>query len=94
MASMTSGSDIAGVRSECGLGWQLLLTGAGDFTQKDTLRAVEVQNGVLVAAGSPLEFSGPITALWPTREGNAAVAVSKNLTTKKYEAFTISVTCR
>ena len=93
-ASMTSGSDIASVHSECGSGSQLLVSGAGDFTEKDTLRAVEVQNGVLVTAGSPLEFNGPITALWTAREGNAAVAVSKNLTTGKYEAFTVSITCR
>jgi len=93
-ASMTSGSDIASVHSECGSGSQLLVSGAGDFTEKDTLRGMEAQNGVLVAAGTPLEFNGPITALWTAREGNAAVAVSKNLTTEKYEAFTVSITCR
>lgn len=91
---VSAGSDIASVHSECGSGLQLLVSGAGDFTEKDTLRAAEAQNGVLVTADSPLEFNGPITALWTTREGNAAVAVSKNLTTGKYEAFTVSITCR
>lgn len=90
----SSGSDIASVRSECGSGTQVLMTGAGDFTQKDTLRAMDAQNGALVPAASPLEFNGPITALWTAREGKAVTAVSKTLSTGRYEAFVISVTCR
>ena len=93
-SGLGSGSDIAAVRSECGSGVQILLSGAGDFTQKDILGARDLQNGTLVPAGSALEFNGPITALWTARDGNSAIAVSKNLVSGKYEAFTISVTCR
>jgi len=89
-----AGSDIASVRDECGSGEQVLATGAGDFTQRDTLQAMDEQSGRLAPETSPLEFNGPITALWTAHDGKAAIAVSKNLTTGRYEAFIISVTCR
>ena len=90
----TSGSDVASIRSECGSGTQVLLTGAGDYTQRDTVRSMDEENGALAQAASPIEFAGPITALWAAREGRAATVVSKNLSTGRYEAFVISVSCR
>ena len=73
----------------------MLMTGAGDFTQRDSLQLMDAPSGALAAAATaPIEFSGPITALWTARDGKIATAVSKNLSTGKYEAFTISVTCR
>lgn len=89
-----SGSDIASLRTECGSGTQVLMTGGGDFTEKDTLRAMDWQGPTLAPAASPVEFSGPITALWTTRDGKAATAVSKSLSTARYEAFIISINCR
>lgn len=88
------GSDLVGVRSECGHNWQALFSGAGDYTQSDSVRAGEVEGSTVVPVSPPLDFGGPITALWTAADGNAAIAVCKNLSTGRYEAFSISVSCR
>jgi hypothetical protein len=43
------------------------------------------------AVSEPAEFPGPITALWPATDG--ALAVARNLTTKNYAAYALSVDC-
>ena len=43
------------------------------------------------AAGPALEFSGPITALWSA--GNSATAVSRDLQTGRYAAYSLAPTC-
>ncbi|HVZ18995.1 MAG TPA: hypothetical protein VG897_17900, partial [Terriglobales bacterium] len=85
------GSDIAAVKSGCGGGTQLLVTSAVDDTSTDSLRAFEIpdRNPVQVSAGT--DFSGPITALWT--HGESVTAVSHNLRTGSYEAYSVSVTC-
>ena len=87
------GSDLAGVKTECGSGWQVLATRAGNRTQADAVQAYEMAGREPVPAGAPAEFSGPITSLWTTAEGSSAVAVSRNLETGKYEAFSLSIAC-
>jgi hypothetical protein len=85
------GSDIAGVRGACGSGWNLLATSSrGKF---DSLRAFEIPDREPVAISQPVEFPGPITALWTETSGNTAIAVSRDLETGNYEAFRLSFTC-
>jgi hypothetical protein len=86
------GSDIASVRSGCGLGWQVLVTGLGD-SAGETVRAFEIADREPVAASQPVEFSGGITALWADSDGTSAIAVSHNSETGKYEAYRLSITC-
>jgi hypothetical protein len=86
------GSDIASVRSGCGLGWQVLVTGNGDGAV-ETVRAFEIADREPVAASQPVEFSGGITALWADSDGTSAIAVSRNSETGKYEAYRLSITC-
>jgi hypothetical protein len=97
-AGVPSGSDIATIKSGCGTaGWQLLLSGSGDSTQSDTLRAADFSSGAPVLVGAPLEFDGPITALWTADDGVSAVAIVRNASggaDEDYEAFSISVACR
>lgn len=87
------GSDLAGVRSDCAPGPLVLTTRAGDSTRPDAVQAYEMSAGEAVEAGPSAEFAGPLLSLWTTAEGNAASAVSRNLRTKQYEAFTLSVVC-
>ena len=87
------GSDVAGIASDCGSGWQVLATRATDRTLPDSLRAYEIVNRDAVEAAPALEFAGPITALWSAADGRSATAISHNLKTGDYEAFSVSAVC-
>jgi len=87
------GSDLAGITSDCGSGWQVLATRAGDSTLPDSLAAYEIMNRDAVEAGLPLEFAGPITALWSAADGRSATVIAHHLRTGDYEAFSISAVC-
>ena len=92
--SGSAGSDIAGVKSGCGSGWQALITATGDQSRSDTIHAFEIAGGTLMAVGTPLEFPGAVTALWTRSDGSAANAVIRNLKNGRYEANLISIDCR
>lgn len=87
------GSEIVSVGTGCGAAWQVLATRPGDWTEPDAIQAYEILDRQAVAVGQPLEFAGPVTALWPTVDGKSAHAVVRNLKTGKYEAFNITITC-
>jgi len=86
------GSELVGIKTKCRGGWQLLATGAGDWTQPDLLQAYEVQAGVATPVASPAEFPGPIISLGSSSDGSA-IAVVANLMTGRYEAYRVSVYC-
>ncbi len=88
-----AGSEMAGLKSDCGSGWQLLGTKTGDWTVGDAIQAYEISVDQAMAVGQPLEFDGPVTALWPSASGQVTNAVVHNLKTGKYEAYGISITC-
>lgn len=87
------GSDIAGMATNCGHGWQLLVTGAGDWTVPDTIQAFEFPDRQPVAVSSAVNFSGPVTALWSAGDSSAAIAVARNLKTGMYEAYSLTLSC-
>lgn len=86
------GSDIASLRSGCGSGWQILATGAG-AGRNDVVQAYETPGRQPVAASTPLEVSGWVTALWTGSDGSSVVAVVHNSETGRYEAFRLTLTC-
>jgi len=86
------GSDIASVHNPCGTDWAILTDSPGDG-QNENLRAFDVADRELLAAGQPMQFSGPISALWAEANGNNAIAVARNRETGDYEAFRLSFTC-
>jgi hypothetical protein len=85
-------SEIAGVRSGCGSGQQILASGSGDG-RSDTVRAFEVIGREFVTVSAGLELNGSITALWAESGGANAVIVEQNLETGRYEAFRLTLTC-
>ena len=96
------GSDLAAVRSSCGTGTQLLISGEGESegprasdrdASRDHLRAFEIADREPVAVSPALEFEGTITALWPDAGGTSALAVVKREDTGWYEASRITVSC-
>jgi hypothetical protein len=95
------GSEIAGVYSGCGSGWQLLVTGTGDWTKPDEIQAIDIKDRRAQTVSDPMEFPGPVTVLrTPGRRAgeNAAaqgqaLAVDRNLQTGRYEAYLLSIAC-
>lgn len=88
------GDDIVSIGSGCGSEWEILVSGTGDWTERDHLQAYGTTHSASpLAISDPLEFPGPIMALWPSLDGKAARVVSKNLQTGMYEASVVTVSC-
>jgi hypothetical protein len=91
------GDDIASIKPSCGAGWQILVTGKGDWTESDRIRVYGISFGNNSATAKPegqaLEFPGPILAMWQADDERSARVVSKNLQTGMYEASIVTVTC-
>ena len=94
------GSDLAAVRSGCGAGTQLLVSGDAQRApdhDRDTLRAFEIPDRDPVTVSSALEFDGTITALWPDASGTSALVVvhvhRNNEDSGWYEASRITISC-
>ena len=93
-ATLTSdwGSDLAALKTGCLSGSQLLVTEAGDDTASDSLRAFDILDREPILVSAPLEFPGPITALW-SHDPSSAMAIAHNLRTGQHEAYSVSITC-
>jgi len=95
------GSEIASVYSGCGSGWQVLVTGKGDWTTPDAIQAFDLKDRRARSVSAAMEFPGPIVALHTPETRTAdnaaanarAVAVARNLQTGRYEAYQLSITC-
>lgn len=70
----------------------MLSTGSGDWTVRDFIQAYEDKNQ-REAIAQPIQFPGPILALWTSEDGKSARVVSRNLQTGAYEASIVSVSC-
>ena len=87
------GDDIVSIQAECDPGPHVLVTGTGDWTKPDSLQLYEMDADHATPVGQPLQFSGPITALWPSDDGKSARVVSRDLATGEYEASIVTVVC-
>ncbi len=70
-----------------------LVTGDGDWTHPDVIRAYEKDGQDYRASSSPLQFVGPVISLTSVGSQNAARAVVHNLETGNYEAYLVTATC-
>jgi hypothetical protein len=83
------GSDFVALAG-CG-GRHILATAAGDQRSADSVTLFDVVNRVPAAVSDPLEFSGPVMALWSA--GDGALAVIRDLSTGKYAAYNLALDC-
>ena len=83
------GSDFVALAG-CG-GRHVLASSAGDQHAADSVTLYDLVNRAPVRVSDPLEFPGPVTALWPAGEG--ALAVIRNLSTGKYAAYNLALDC-
>jgi hypothetical protein len=78
----------------CGGSNEFLATGAGDYTQRDSVQVFETESSGAGALSRELDFPGPITALHAGQSVQGAPrAVVRNLTTGNYEAYRLSFSC-
>jgi hypothetical protein len=87
------GSDLAAASNTCGGAPYVVAAGASAPDQPDTVRAYQLSGRKMTQLSEPLEFPGPVTALWTQPDGAAVLAVSKNLKTGDYEASNVALTC-
>ncbi|HKQ89010.1 MAG TPA: hypothetical protein VJS43_19800 [Candidatus Acidoferrales bacterium] len=91
-----SGGDAVSITLQCRFHPIALATGGGDWTQPDFIQAYELRTtggDAPVPSGSPINFSGPVIAIWPGNEPGVARAVIRNLQTGNYEAYVVTATC-
>jgi hypothetical protein len=86
------GSDIAGTDARCGSGFQVLATQPGEAVDGDAVQAFAVSTRGATPITPPVEFPGPVTALWSFSNGSA-LAISRNADTGRYAAYTLTVSC-
>jgi hypothetical protein len=86
------GSDIAGTQASCGGGSQVLATRPGDAGEADAVQAFAIVNRAAAPLTAPVEFAGPVTALWPS-SATSALAVARDSLTGRYAAYVITVVC-
>jgi hypothetical protein len=82
------GSDIAAIDTGCGR--RLLASGAGE---PDAIQAYDVTASGAAAAGDPLTFAGPVTALWQSENPAEAVAVARHPESGRYAAYSLAIAC-
>jgi len=87
------GSDIAALRSSCGAGWQLLVTGESDGTSPDMLQAFEIRNREATAVSEKMVINGAVKALWPAPDSAYALAVVRDAGKESYAAYSITLAC-
>lgn len=88
------GSNLAAVHSNCGSGWQTLVSAPTDSVRPDSVQAVEVLGREALPVSAPLDLAGPVQALWTSGNNSETVnGVLQSTSTGQYEAFTLSVNC-
>jgi hypothetical protein len=65
----------------------IIATGPGDRGSTDFLALYDVVNRAPVRLSDPTEFPGPVIALWP------GIAITHNLSTQRYDAFSLTMDC-
>ena len=82
------GSDFAMIAA---CGGRHIAAAAGDAASSDSIALFELAGRTPVRVSEAIEFPGRVTAVWPAGEG--AVAVTRNLFTGKYAAYSLTLDC-
>jgi hypothetical protein len=86
------GSEITALDGRCGTASPVLATRPGDGSEPDAVQAFALAGGAAVPLTAPVTFAGPVTALWPAG-ASSALAVARDLSTGKYGAYVLTVSC-
>ncbi len=85
------GSDFAVIRSECGTGVQVLVSGTGAATTEDSLRAYEIAGREAVAVSAPLPVEGTVMAIHADRRTmrSSATVIVRRDAPVRYEVWDV-----
>lgn len=87
------GSDFAVLRSGCGSGAQVLVSGSGAAAAGDSLRAWEIVGREAVPVSAPLSIDGTVLAIQGTPDGTAATVIVRREAPTRYEVWNASALC-
>jgi hypothetical protein len=92
------GSDFAMLRSGCGSGAQVLVSGSGAAATGDNLRAWEIVGREAIAVSAPISIEGTVTAIQGTTtqgtgDGNTATVIVRQEAPTRYEVWNASALC-
>ena len=90
------GGQVEHLRADCGgekSFW--LVTGTGDDTEPDFIQLIpdDSQKQNLKRGGNQVSLPGPVIALRVSADRLAATAIVRNLVTRNYEAYRLSISC-
>ncbi|MBS1802443.1 MAG: hypothetical protein JST28_03715 [Acidobacteria bacterium] len=85
------GSDFAVVRSGCGAGTQVIVSGSGEAAS-DNLRAFAIPALDAIPESNGLAMDGTVTALWTAQDGKSAFAVVRS-ESGDYEVDRVTASC-
>jgi hypothetical protein len=84
------GTDFVAIQNGCAAN-RIAAASPSYGDSSDSIALYDVINNAPVHLSDPAELPGPVTALWPVRDG--ALAVVRNISTGRYEAYSIAVDC-
>jgi hypothetical protein len=87
------GGDFAVIRSECGTGVQVLVSGTGAAAMEDSLRAYEIAGRETVAVSAPLPLEGTVMSIHTTKDGTSATVIVRRDMPVRYEVWNGSALC-
>lgn len=87
------GSDFAVIRSECGTGVQVLVSGSGSAASGDSLRAYELVGREAIAVSASLPVEGAVVAIHAGQDGRGATVVVRRDAPLRYEVWDASALC-
>ncbi len=87
------GSDFAVIRSGCGSGVQVVVSGSGAAAAGDSLRAYEIVGREAIAVSAPLPVEGAVTAIHTANDGTSATVIVRRDGPLRYEVWNASAFC-
>ncbi len=87
------GSDFAVIRSTCGSGAQVLVSGSGAADAGDSLRAFEISGREAIAVSPPLPIDGAVTAITPAPDATSATVIVRRDAPLRWEVWNVSPLC-
>lgn len=87
------GSDFAVLRSACGSGAQVLVSGSGAAAAGDSLRAWEIAGREAIPVSAPVSIDGIVTAIAPSADGAGATIIVRRESPLRYEVWNGSALC-
>ena len=87
------GSDIAVIRSECGSGVQVVVSGSGAAAVSDSLSAFEIAGREAIAVSARLTVEGAVTAIHAAADGASAMVIVRRDAPMRYEVWDGSALC-